>query len=240
MVAAAVVGGVASLGGAAIQAGAASSAARAQRDAANRAIAAQQGYFDIAQKNLQPFINVGTEAGNKIEQLQGLNGSPSDIQATLETLPGYQFTKYQGLKSTQNSATARGLGLSGAAQKAAASYATGLSNEYYNNFLTGLQNTQATGENAASSLAGNATTTGGNVGENIIGAGNATAAGKLAVGQTFGQLGTSTIPNALIANALYNSQNPAGVSTTNFLASNSPIYSGNSGYYNYNINGVGQ
>ncbi len=52
-------------------------------------------------------------------------------QATLENLPGYQFTKTQGLKAVQNSAAARGLGVSGAALKGAATFATGLADKTY-------------------------------------------------------------------------------------------------------------
>lgn len=54
------------------------------------------------------------------------NGTFQPTQEFLESTPGYQFTRSQGLKAVQNSATARGQGVSGAAQKAAAQYATGL------------------------------------------------------------------------------------------------------------------
>ena len=53
-------------------------------------------------------------------------------QAGLEQTPGYQFTLSQGLKSTQNAAAARGLGVSGAALKGADTFATGLANQTYN------------------------------------------------------------------------------------------------------------
>jgi len=52
-------------------------------------------------------------------------------QAELEATPGYQFTRDQGLKSVQNAAAARGLGVSGAALKGAATYATGLADKTY-------------------------------------------------------------------------------------------------------------
>jgi hypothetical protein len=54
-------------------------------------------------------------------------------EQTLENTPGYQFTLGQGLESTQNSAAARGLGSSGAALKGAATYATGLADQTYQN-----------------------------------------------------------------------------------------------------------
>lgn len=47
-------------------------------------------------------------------------------QEQLESTPGYQFIKNQGLQAVQNANAAKGLGLSGAALKGAAQYAEGL------------------------------------------------------------------------------------------------------------------
>ena len=54
-------------------------------------------------------------------------------QAELEQTPGYQFTLGQGLQATQSAAAAKGLGISGAALKGAAKYATGLADSTYAN-----------------------------------------------------------------------------------------------------------
>jgi hypothetical protein len=62
-------------------------------------------------------------------------------QQGLEQTPGYQFTLDQGLKSAQNAAAARGLGVSGAALKASDTYATGLANSTYNQQLQNAINT---------------------------------------------------------------------------------------------------
>jgi hypothetical protein len=51
----------------------------------------------------------------------------------LEQTPGYQFNLSQGLKATQSAAAAKGLGVSGAALKGAATYATGLADSTYQN-----------------------------------------------------------------------------------------------------------
>lgn len=56
---------------------------------------------------------------------------PRMTQAELEQTPGYQFTRQQGLQAVQNSAAARGLGVSGAALKGAATFATGLADSTY-------------------------------------------------------------------------------------------------------------
>lgn len=56
---------------------------------------------------------------------------PRLTQQELEQTPGYQFTRNQGLQAVQNSAAARGLGVSGAALKGAATFATGLADSTY-------------------------------------------------------------------------------------------------------------
>jgi hypothetical protein len=66
-------------------------------------------------------------------------------QAELEATPGYQFDLSQGLKSIQSSNAAKGLGVSGAALKGAAKYATGLAdNTYQNQFAIKQQQFQDT------------------------------------------------------------------------------------------------
>lgn len=70
----------------------------------------------------------GSGGGNPLAQygLSGLTFQPT--QSQLESTPGYQFDLSQGLKSVQSSNAAKGLGVSGAALKGAAQYATGLAN----------------------------------------------------------------------------------------------------------------
>lgn len=64
--------------------------------------------------------------------------------AGLEATPGYQFVRDQGLRATQNSFAAQGLGSSGPALAGAAQFASGLASTTYNqqfqNWLTELQN----------------------------------------------------------------------------------------------------
>jgi hypothetical protein len=54
-------------------------------------------------------------------------------EAWLQQTPGYQFQLGQGLQATQSAAAARGLGVSGASLKGAATYATGLADQNYQN-----------------------------------------------------------------------------------------------------------
>lgn len=85
-----------------------------------------------------------------LNNLLGLSGragggtpDPDAIQKALEATPGYQFTRDQGLKATQNGFAAKGLANSGAALKGAAQFTTGLANQTYEQRLNDyLQNYQ--------------------------------------------------------------------------------------------------
>ena len=163
-----------------------SKAAQAQVQAAQAAGASQvqaaqvgaQAYTDMANKAfgyIQPYTELGNVAGQQLQSRLGeltstdyaLPTAPTGnmTQADLEATPGYQFTLSQGLKSVQNSAAARGLGVSGAALKGASAYATGLSDQTYNtrfqqqqqayqSQLAGIEEQRAIKQDAYSRLAG--------------------------------------------------------------------------------------
>lgn len=194
-----------SLFGASESADAADKAAQAQVQAAQLAQQTQLGMFGQAKNALNPYMNLGGSAagdlGNRLSEFTGTIPFPTMTQSDLESTPGYQFTLGQGLKSTQNSAAARGLGVSGAALKGAATYATGLSDSTYNtrfnqaqqqwqdqinnrqNNFSNLLGTTQIGQQAAGALAGQAIQTGQGVANSQTNAGNAQAAGINAAGQ---------------------------------------------------------
>lgn len=130
---------------------AALAAGQSQVQAQQAAIAAYTALANQALGYVAPYQKLGkqgaTELGNRLSDLTKTNytlpttpvaptlkEAPDGnfTQADLEATPGYQFTKQQGLKAVQNSAAARGLGVSGAALKGAATFATGLSDQTYN------------------------------------------------------------------------------------------------------------
>lgn len=129
-VAAAVIGSAA-VGGA-VSAYSANKASDAQASAADKAAAVSMEQYYRTRADLAPYRDMGqsamTELGGRLEHLT----SPIVMdQEELEKTPGYQFALKQGLKAQQNSATARGLGISGAALKGAAAFATGLADQTY-------------------------------------------------------------------------------------------------------------
>lgn len=130
-----VIGGISSLLGG----GKASSAAK---DAAK----VQQQMYLQTRADLSPFVQAGAgvlPALNALSLSGPTGGGPDYLtqaagerpgqmtQAQLEQTPGYQWNLAQGLKATQSGAAARGLGVSGASLKGAATYATGLADSTY-------------------------------------------------------------------------------------------------------------
>lgn len=175
----------------------ANQAADAQTAAANQANATVQQQYNQTRTDLQPFRDIGTSSAADLQSRLPFLTSPITMdEATLQNTPGYQFNLTQGLKATQNSAAARGLGVSGAALKGAATFATGLADNTYqnqfNNENTNRQNAYDrlkglvdTGENAAAQtgvLGSKAATT---ISGNTVGAGNAQAAAANATGGAF-------------------------------------------------------
>ena len=215
---AAVIGAGASIYGSSQAAGAAQDAAKLQNAQQNAAVA-----------RAAPFVATGASAANQLAAYNsaGFNAGQPDYlsmaaaavpdvnnMAGLVNTPGYQFTLQQGLQSTQNAAAARGLGVSGAALKGAASYATGLADNTYQqqfanqqtkmgDFLNLNTGQQANTTNLYNRLAGTATM-GSNAASNLSTTGQqAAAAGGNYINQA-GQAtaaGTTGVANALTGGA---------------------------------------
>ena len=157
-----VVQGGASIASASIQASAQRKAAQMAADSANRSADLVQGRFDQTRADFAPYRQLGNDAaskftgstidqyGNQQQMTQGGNlldaaynanpNMPTQValpsrmtQAELEQTPGYQFNLSQGQQAVASSAAARGLGVSGAALKGAATFATGLADNTYQN-----------------------------------------------------------------------------------------------------------
>jgi hypothetical protein len=126
------------------------------------------------------------------------NFGASDFQAD----PGYAFRLSEGMKALDRSAAARGGLISGSALKGAQRYGQDLGSQEYQNAFNRYQTTRTNTLNPFASLSGlaqssaNTLTTaagnlGGQIGSNIIGAGNAAAAGQVgqanAISQGVGQ-----------------------------------------------------
>lgn len=193
----------------------------------------QQQMYDTTLNNMA-FINNGTGASNQLSALTGGQGTPAQqsalqaaglgssltfqpTQAQLASTPGYQFDLAQGQQATANSNAAQGRGISGAALKGAASYATGLANNtlttqdqiFQNNVgnvLNPLQFVAGQGQASANSEAAN---------NNAATSGAASAAAGQGIASSAGFTGAG---NALSsAGLLYGLSNSGNSGAANFL-----------------------
>lgn len=195
-VAVATIGG--SLLGSYLTADAAGNAAQTQADAANNATALQQKQFDQTRADNAPWRAAGEASLNRLMGLLNDGSLTSRFAGqNVQNEPGYQFGLQQGQQGIERSAAARGMGLSGAALKAASQFNQDYAGTKYGqafdrwrmeqgdifNRLSGLA---GTGQqvNAANSAAGqNFANAAGN---NMMGAANAQGAAGIARGNIYG------------------------------------------------------
>lgn len=222
----AAVGGIGSVVGGVSQAGAAKSAAASQAASAAAALKQQQVQQDYTNARELPYINKGIDGASNATNW--LAATPSILlpyqaamdaatpthftQSDLEATPGYQFTLAQGLKSTQNAAAARGLGVSGAALKSAASYATGLSDQTFN---TRFGQAQTQYSDASNNLTQQQSWLNGLIGgnQNLASLGGNVAANQGSQGANYANAASTTLTG------LGNSQGAAAIGGANALAS---------------------
>jgi hypothetical protein len=174
----------------AIQDRAASRATDAQVNAANRATDLQGRIFDTTNEQQAPYRAAGYSALN---DMMGLRGGPSMSPADVMAEPGYEFGRQQGMRGIENSAAARGMGLSGAAIKNASRFNTDYASTRYGdawnrsqadfgNRWGRLAALAGIGQSANQLTAGAGQAFGQQAGQNMMGAGNAIGAGAITRG----------------------------------------------------------
>jgi hypothetical protein len=228
MVAAVGAAAVAGIAGSVLSSNAASSAASTQAGAADRATAASQQEAAQTRADLAPYNQAGQAGTNALMASLGLGGSGPNLlaangingltfqptQAQLASTPGYQFDLAQGQQGVANSNAAAGRGISGAALKGAANFATGLANntlttqqgifqQNLGNVLNPLQNVANLGENAAAQTGQLGTSNTNAANASAIGGANASAAGQVGSANAISG-GLSSLGGAPLNYALYN------------------------------------
>lgn len=204
-IAAAVIGGVASLAGGLISSNAASKAAGQQANAENNALGVYQNQFNTVKGELSPYINAGDQSLEQLNYLLG-NGSPGQGQSSYGSFgsllqpftaqymqqysPAYQFQRAQGEYGTLAGNSSGQGALSGAAQQGLESYNQQFANTAFNNAFQ-QYNTQQNniydrlagiarlGQAGASSLAGFGTNLAGQEGQTLSNIGTAQAGGTI-------------------------------------------------------------
>jgi hypothetical protein len=183
---------VSSLLGSEASSDAAQTAAQASGEASAASVGEQRRQYDLTRADYQPFLTAGTGAVNRLAAGMAPGGefSRGFTAADFETDPGYAFRMSEGMKALERSAAARGGLLSGATLKGTQRFGQDLASQEYQNAFNRYQAERAgtlnpyqalsgTAQTSANVLTGAAGTLGGQLGSNLIGAGNAQAAGQI-------------------------------------------------------------
>lgn len=158
-----------------------------------RATLAANGITSADEYAAKHYETYGKPEGRAITAMTG----GDEISKFLETLPGYKFARDQGIKSIQSSVGSRGQ--TGAQAKGIARFVTGLADSTYGDQVNRLMAAAGLGQNAAATTGQLSGQTANTVGQSLIGAGTASAAGTVgATNAISGAIGNVT--NYLAAN----------------------------------------
>jgi hypothetical protein len=227
---------------------AAQNAANIQANAANNATNLQGSEFATQQANNAPYQAAGVNALGQIQSNMAAWNQPFTM-SQFQNSPGYTFALQQGQQALARSQAAGGLGSSGGAQQALASYTTGLANQNYqqafNNYQTQNQNAYnrlagvaGIGQSATANTNAAAGSYASNAGNLMTQAGNAQASGVIG-GANAIQNGIGTGMNSWMTSQLLNKYGPqqpmpptsaSPGSMTDVDVTGQPLLSGGGGY----------
>lgn len=151
----AAIGAVAGIAGSAISASSSSGQAADTGAAEREALNMQKSNLTNTEGLEGNTVAAGQNALTAITDLSGANGqtAEADSAGLFQASPGYQYELQQGQKAVDNSASARGLGVSGAEIKGSEANAEGLASTDYNNFYNRLAGIAGTGQTAIQTVA---------------------------------------------------------------------------------------
>lgn len=179
----------ATVGAAAIGSSATRSAASQMSDATANSLAENQRQYDTTRADYAPYRAAGVDALGKLQTEMNAPVTSADVMND----PGYQFGLTQGQTALDRKTAAMGGRVSGAALKAASEYGTNYATTGYNaayqrrqDRLNRLQSLAGVGQTATGSSAAAGDSAAGRNSSLISAQGNATAAGTMANGNTWG------------------------------------------------------
>lgn len=213
---------VGTVGGAVVTSKAAKKGAKDQAEAADEATAEDRRQYDLAREDLAPFREAGYTALGQLGEgtKEGGDFNRDFTLADFNKDPGYQFRMDEGQKALERSASARGGVLSGAALKDISRYGQDYASGEYSSAYSRFNKDRDTRFNRLAALAGvgqTATDRGiaagermaDSVSENVIGAANARAAGRIGQANAINS-GIQTLGNFYLQNKFgYKPANPA-------------------------------
>jgi hypothetical protein len=206
-VAAAIIGGVATIGGGIIASSGAKKAANVQAQAAQDAQASNERMLERQIGLQEPFRQAGMTAQDEIMKLLGIGGDASAADygslakpfgmEQFEQDPGYAFRQSEGMKALERSASARGNLLSGGTLKGIQRFGQDLASQEYGNAfnryqiersarLNPLQSLMGSGQSATNTMTGNIGQSSQNEQANIYNAGQARASGYVGSANALG------------------------------------------------------
>jgi len=167
------------------QAGAASDASDAQVAASNADIAQRNKQFEAVQKLLQPYVNAGTGALGKQQDLIGLNGAQQQQTAIADLQKSPYFTSMlkQGENSILANASATGGLRGGNTQTALAQFSPSLLAQTIQQQYQNLGGLTSVGQNAAAGVGNAGMTTANGISAALQQQGAAQAGGAIAQGK---------------------------------------------------------
>lgn len=203
---------VSSIAGSVIGADAQGTAAKDEQQAEQQALRFQEGVYNTAQGNLNPYIKTGDSAIYSLGSLFGLGGAPGQPNTgqgaqqgylNFTQTPAYQFPLQQGQLAANRSLAASGLTGSGAQAKALTQYGQGYASQGFNSYIGQLAGLAGLGEQGAASLGQVGSNVGSQVGTSLAGYGAAGAAGAIGQANTINS-GIGGFLTALTGNSAQN------------------------------------
>jgi hypothetical protein len=206
-VAAAVIGGVATIAGGVIASSGAKKAANVQAQAARDAQSSNERMLERQIGLQEPFRQAGMTAQDQIMQLLGIGGDASAegygslakpfSQTDFEQDPGYAFRQTEGMRALERSAAARGNLLSGGTLRGIQRFGQDLASQEYGNAfnryqiernarLNPLQSLMGAGQSATNVMTGNIGQSSQNEQANLMNAGQARASGYVGSANALG------------------------------------------------------
>ena len=172
------------------QADAAQNASDAQSAASSADIAQRQKQFEAIQKLLQPYVNAGTGALAKQQDLIGLNGTATqqDAITALQQSPYFTSMLKQGENSILANASATGGLRGGNTQAALAQFSPSLLAQTIQQQYQNLGGITSIGQNAAAGVGNAGMATANGIGSALQQQGAALAGGELAAGKAQAQI----------------------------------------------------
>lgn len=165
-------------------------AANQRERAAGNAINEQNVAYGQADEFLQPRAEQEQSAMEQVNRLLGLSGESPDYSA-FRASPGYQFQLDQGQQAIERSAAARGGLQSGNTLAAVTQFGQGLADTTFRNYLSDVMQLQNQGVDAA--RANLTTERASNIGNLLLGQGEARASGVETGVNAFNQFGENFV-----------------------------------------------